>query len=255
MQDKGFVTPWHLVGLAVAATSGAVTAEARTHTTHDVSVAPLPPLPDAQKKHPAKSESKHSLKAEPFDYRSPRTTDIAEIGRASYYAGRFQGRPTASGEPYDMYAFTAAHRKLPLGTFVRVSNLTRTRSVIVRINDRGPYVKGRSIDLSYAAASKLGLLRAGSEDVILEPVSRHVAQEADHHVGGHHVERAASAKHPVERAANAKHQVERTASAKHPKRVMLHIAHHPRGHVKHAHVKTGHPRGRIQFAGARSSRA
>src|SRR3954467_10282348 len=71
-----------------------------------------------------------------------------QVGRASWYGKRFDGRSTASGEPFDMFQFTAAHRTLPLGTLVRVTNLRNGRSVVVRVNDRGPMVRGRIIDLS-----------------------------------------------------------------------------------------------------------
>jgi len=84
-----------------------------------------------------------------------------EVGVASYYADRFHGRQTASGERYDRNAYTAAHRRLPFGTHVRVINLKSGHSVDVRINDRGPFVKGRVIDVSYVAAKKLGMLRKG----------------------------------------------------------------------------------------------
>jgi len=84
-----------------------------------------------------------------------------EVGVASYYADRFHGRRTASGERYDRNAYTAAHRRLPFGTHVQVINLNNGNTVDVRINDRGPFVKGRVIDLSYAAAKKLGMLRKG----------------------------------------------------------------------------------------------
>lgn len=84
-----------------------------------------------------------------------------EVGVASYYADRFHGRRTASGERYDRNAFTAAHRRLPFGTHVQVINLDNGNTVDVRINDRGPFVKGRVIDLSHAAAKKLGMLRKG----------------------------------------------------------------------------------------------
>jgi rare lipoprotein A len=83
---------------------------------------------------------------------------LAERGLASWYGRKFHGRRTASGEVYDMYAMTAAHRTLPLPSYVRVSNPANGRTVIVRVNDRGPFVKGRIIDLSYTAALKLGLL-------------------------------------------------------------------------------------------------
>ena len=85
----------------------------------------------------------------------------AEVGLASYYADRFHGRRTASGERYDRNAFTAAHRRLPFGARVKVTNLDNGRAVTVRINDRGPFVSGRVIDLSYAAAARLGMLRNG----------------------------------------------------------------------------------------------
>jgi rare lipoprotein A len=82
-------------------------------------------------------------------------------GYASYYGGKFHGRKTASGERFDQNALTAAHRSLAFGTWVEVSNLVNGRSVRVRINDRGPFVRGRIIDVSYAAARKLGMLRDG----------------------------------------------------------------------------------------------
>jgi rare lipoprotein A len=90
----------------------------------------------------------------------PATTDIAwrETGLASWYGAKFHGRPTASGETYDMYAMTAAHPTLPLPSYVRVRNPANGREVVLRVNDRGPFVDGRVIDLSYAAALRLGVL-------------------------------------------------------------------------------------------------
>ncbi len=82
-----------------------------------------------------------------------------EEGIASWYGPKFHGRRTASGEVFDMYQLTAAHRWLPFGTLVRVTNLENGLSVVVRINDRGPFVKGRIIDLSYAAAKRIRMLR------------------------------------------------------------------------------------------------
>jgi len=81
----------------------------------------------------------------------------AQVGKASWYGRIFQHKQTASGEPYDMYQFTAAHRTLPLGSWVRVTDLRTERSVVVRINDRGPVLKSRIIDLSYSAAKLLGM--------------------------------------------------------------------------------------------------
>lgn len=78
-------------------------------------------------------------------------------GYATWYGGKFHGRRTASGEVYNMYDFTAAHRTLPFGTIVRVTNLKNKKSVIVRINDRGPWIRRNIIDLSYAAARKIGI--------------------------------------------------------------------------------------------------
>jgi rare lipoprotein A len=87
-----------------------------------------------------------------------------QVGTASWYGGVFEGKPTASGEDYEMYDMTAAHPTIPLGSYVRVTNLRSGKAVVVRINDRGPFVPGCIIDLSYAAAQSLqfghkGLLR------------------------------------------------------------------------------------------------
>ncbi len=93
-----------------------------------------------------------------------------QVGTASWYGGDFQGKETASGEPYDMYELTAAHPTLPLGSHVRVTNLRNGRNVIVRINDRGPVVPGRIIDLSYGAARVLGVKARGLQRVRLDVV-------------------------------------------------------------------------------------
>ncbi len=85
-----------------------------------------------------------------------------EQGIASWYGTKFHGRRTSSGETYDMYAMTAAHKTLPLPTYARVTNKKNGRSIIVRINDRGPFVKNRIIDLSYSAAIKLGIVTTGT---------------------------------------------------------------------------------------------
>ncbi|MGA2982330.1 MAG: septal ring lytic transglycosylase RlpA family protein [Terriglobia bacterium] len=99
----------------------------------------------------------------------------AEVGMASWYGIERQGKPTASGEPFDKDKPTAAHRKLPLGTTVRVTNLKNLESTLLRINDRGPGSGGRVIDVSWAAAKKLGFLEAGLArveiDIISSPVS------------------------------------------------------------------------------------
>jgi rare lipoprotein A len=98
-----------------------------------------------------------------------------EEGQASWYGEEFHGRRTSSGEPFDMYAMSAAHRSLPLPTYVRVTNLDNGLGTVVRVNDRGPFHGGRIIDLSWAAASKLGMIGPGTARVrvrALEPVAR-----------------------------------------------------------------------------------
>ena len=91
---------------------------------------------------------------------------------ASYYADMFHGRQTASGEMFDMYGLTAAHRKLAFGTWVRVTNLANGRRIVVRINDRGPYYGERAIDLSYGAARELGMVEAGVVPVDIKVLHR-----------------------------------------------------------------------------------
>jgi rare lipoprotein A len=93
-----------------------------------------------------------------------------ERGMATWYGRRYHGQPTASGEIYDMYAMTAAHPVLPIPSYVRVTNLANARSVVVRINDRGPFLGDRLIDLSYVAAHKLDILRNGSALVEVESI-------------------------------------------------------------------------------------
>lgn len=95
----------------------------------------------------------------------------SDIGKASWYGKRFHGRKTACGERYDMFALTAAHRKLPLGSILRVTNLANNRHVIVRVNDRGPYIGGRIIDLSVAAATELRMVTKGVSKVKIEVLS------------------------------------------------------------------------------------
>ncbi len=104
-----------------------------------------------------------------------------QVGTASWYGRHFHGKTTASGEPFNMYQFTAAHRHLPLGTMVKVTNLQNGESVIVRVNDRGPMPKSRIIDLSYGAARMIGLSGPGLEPVrldIVEPAPEIAQSEA-----------------------------------------------------------------------------
>ena len=94
-------------------------------------------------------------------YPLPSSHGFVQYGEASWYGPKFHGRRTSSGEIYDMHKKTAAHKTLPLGTFVQVTNMVNSKATIVRINDRGPFVKGREIDLSYAAAKDIGLIGPG----------------------------------------------------------------------------------------------
>lgn len=97
-----------------------------------------------------------------------KTPSFTQFGLASWYGSDFAHRHTASGERYDMYDLTAAHRTLPLDTIVKVTNLNNNRSVLVRINDRGPYAHGRIIDVSRGAAQALGMMKAGVVPVRIE---------------------------------------------------------------------------------------
>lgn len=109
---------------------------------------------------PAKSLAKSSAK----------WVGYQAVGKASFYAAKYQSRKTASGERYDQRLKTAAHRKLPFGTKVKVTNVENGKSVVVKINDRGPFVKGRIIDLSRSAFSSIGDTRAGVLNVKIEVI-------------------------------------------------------------------------------------
>ena len=99
-----------------------------------------------------------------------RWAGYTQSGKASYYASKFQSRKTASGELYDQAKKTAAHRKLPFGTKIRVTNTKNGKSVTVRVNDRGPFVKGRIVDLSASAFSRIAEMNAGIIDVKIEVI-------------------------------------------------------------------------------------
>ncbi len=98
--------------------------------------------------------------------------NFTERGRASWYGNKFHGNATSNGEIYDMYKMTAAHKRLPLPTYVRVTNLDNNRQIVVRVNDRGPFHKGRIIDLSYVAAAKLGITKSGTAAVKVEALTQ-----------------------------------------------------------------------------------
>jgi rare lipoprotein A len=132
--------------------------------------------PDAVPTKEAKSTGGNSPVYEVFGktYRVlDRASGFRERGNASWYGKKFHGHKTANGETYDMYKMSGAHKSLPLPSFVRVTRLDNGKNVVVRVNDRGPFHKGRVIDLSYAAAAKLGMLDHGSaavEIVALDPL-------------------------------------------------------------------------------------
>jgi rare lipoprotein A len=110
-------------------------------------------------------------------YPLPSADGYVEEGLASWYGPEFHGKATSCGEPYDMYAMTAAHKTLPMGTNVKVTNLRNGRSVILRVNDRGPFVSGRIIDLSCRAAQELGSATPGLAPVRVEAVQVATAQQ------------------------------------------------------------------------------
>ena len=119
----------------------------------------------------AKPAPVSSVQATPVVRPQVAKTKPYQIGTASWYGEYFDGKPTASGEPYDMYDMTAAHLTLPLGSYVKVTNLRNGKSVVVRVNDRGPVVPGRIIDLSYGAAQALQFKRRGLQRVRLDLVN------------------------------------------------------------------------------------
>jgi rare lipoprotein A len=98
------------------------------------------------------------------------TPAIPAVGVASYYGKQYHGRKTASGERFNMHALTAAHRTLPFGTTLKVTNLNNERSVVVRVNDRGPFKRDRILDLSFEAARRLQMVTAGTARVRIEPL-------------------------------------------------------------------------------------
>ena len=132
----------------------------------------LSKIPDAR----PRVESVRAANSRPYTVNgktyTPRTRvePFRQQGMASWYGNRFHGKPTASGEKYDMYAMTAAHPILPIPSYARVTSLENGRSVVVRINDRGPFLHGRVVDLSYVAAWKLGFVDKGTARVEVEQI-------------------------------------------------------------------------------------
>jgi rare lipoprotein A len=106
----------------------------------------------------------------------PDAVGFVETGKASWYGKAFHGKPTSSGETFDMYKKTAAHKTLPIGTYVNVINLENNESTVVRINDRGPFVKGRIIDLSYGAAKEIHMDGTGLADVKIIALGKEIGE-------------------------------------------------------------------------------
>lgn len=133
--------------------------------------------PEAPPGHPKPPRSRTPPKtarpeqsAHPLDPARISTAKAYQVGVASYYGEQFHGKRTANGETFNMYKLTAAHRVLPLGTIVRVTNLDNGRWAIVKVNDRGPFVEGRVLDLSFAAALELEMVKDGTANVMIELV-------------------------------------------------------------------------------------
>jgi rare lipoprotein A len=132
----------------------------------------LASIPDAV----PRSEPLHKYANRPYEVLGKKYVPLASVqpftqrGVASWYGKKFHGQKTSSGETYDMYAMTAAHPILPIPSYARVKSVRTGKEVIVRINDRGPFHSGRVIDLSYAAAYRLGLIGAGSGEVEIEAI-------------------------------------------------------------------------------------
>ena len=120
--------------------------------------------------HSQTPDSKEGTLGQTQETIKPLPTGKIQVGKASWYGRIFQHKLTASGEPYDMNLFTAAHRSLPLGSWVKVTNLSNAKSVVVRINDRGPVRKSRILDLSYGAAKMLGIGKQGVSPVRLDVI-------------------------------------------------------------------------------------
>jgi rare lipoprotein A len=171
----GLLLPWALVSCTTTTTTSsqpspqpAIIQDGAPDIDVDVSH-----IPDAQPRHELVTEAGNKTPYEVLGktYRvNFKTKNYSEIGYASWYGKKFHDYHTSNGELYDMLAMTAAHKTLAIPTYVRVHNLENGRSIVVRVNDRGPFHEGRIIDLSYAAAKKLGFHLAGTTKVRIEVV-------------------------------------------------------------------------------------
>lgn len=161
---------WALVAAALLASMGGcsggkITPKGSTHLSTPKKGSASTSKVSSQKKGSAGGSSSSSSSS------AKKTTGKVEKGQASYYADKFHGRATASGEKYDKRKMTGAHRTLPFGSVVRVTNTANGKSVDVRINDRGPFKAGRIVDVSRAAAEKLGMIQAGVINCTMEVLS------------------------------------------------------------------------------------
>jgi len=138
----------------------------RVKVERDISAAPSVRPRETMKREPVRERGKEKIEAET----EKRETRFVQYGIASWYGPDFHGKPTSSGEVYDMYELSCAHNSLPLGAVVIVTNLENGKSLELRVNDRGPFAKGRIIDVSYAAARILGIWEKGTALVRVEGV-------------------------------------------------------------------------------------
>ncbi|MBW1720747.1 MAG: septal ring lytic transglycosylase RlpA family protein [Deltaproteobacteria bacterium] len=144
-----------------------------------------PPLPPAPSKRIALPRDKTGAYPAPYEvggkryYPLPESIGFVQYGKASWYGDGFHGRLTSSGEPFDMHKKSAAHKTLPLGSLVKVTNLENGKHTIVRINDRGPFVKDRIIDLSYAAAKEIDLVDKGVAEVKIVALAEEVGEQGE----------------------------------------------------------------------------
>ncbi|WP_088331937.1 septal ring lytic transglycosylase RlpA family protein [Lacimicrobium sp. SS2-24] len=176
-----------LISLLILTLSGCATQQGRYSQRNDSAPARPPAeisLRDAEPVHvPFTPRGNAPYEVFGRAYQPMRTAqDYSQRGEASWYGQKFHGHLTSNGEVYDMYAMSAAHKTLPLPSFVRVTNLANNKQVIVRVNDRGPFHGNRVIDLSYAAAVKLDMLKTGTAKVQIDSI--HVDEQGNMRIAG-----------------------------------------------------------------------
>lgn len=201
----------HLLLITVLISITACAPSGRYSMRHDA--APLrAPLPEEMQDVAVTSEKKSISASRPYEVHGKRYQPLhsevgfSQTGVASWYGRKFHGYATSNGEPYDMFAMTAAHKTLPLPSFVRVTNLENGNTAVVRVNDRGPFHDDRIIDLSYAAAYKLGYHRKGTAKVKIEAL----VPETNHHKAYIQIAAAQSIEHlgVLAKTLTAEHQVD-----------------------------------------------